>query len=157
MTIKSEFKDIGNLSLYEYLSKLDAEQFKLFYSVLVHYRARYKYFISKQNLFNLCCELNQFCHEMDESFPDQYDDHEIMKSFFLAHPYYYMDTLPIDLIARLFTEYVNDHADILANIAKTIYETDIHAMVAYANRALGLNEPASILVSQIQNYIKCFS
>ena len=95
-------------TLYNNLKKLNKEQFKIFYGAFVHYWAEYKYFISKQNLFNLRCDLNLLCHELDESFPDQYDDYDAMKSFFLAHPYYYMDKLPIERMAKLFSEYVND-------------------------------------------------
>lgn len=118
---------------------------------------KYKYFISKQNLFNLRCELNQLCYEFDESFPNQYEDHKLIKSFFLAHPYYYIDVLPINLIAKLFAEYVDDHIDILASVAKTIYEIDIRAAYTYANDALGLNESVEKIVSEAQDHIKQFS
>ena len=37
---------------------IDKRQLKLFYSVLVHYWLKSKSFISKQNFFNLWCELN---------------------------------------------------------------------------------------------------
>lgn len=79
---------------YEYLSKLSLLQFKQFYCLFVHYWTNYKCFISQQNLFNLWCELNQLCHESDESFPDQYDDHEVMKSFCMTYPYYFIDKPP---------------------------------------------------------------
>ena len=144
-------------ALYNNLRKLSKDQFKIFYGAFVHYWAEYKFFISKQNLFNLRCELNLLCHELDESFPNQYDDYEVMKSFFLAHPYYYMDKLPTELIAKLFAEYVDDRIDILATIAKTISETDICTAYAYANRALGLNEQIDTIVAQAQAHIKDFS
>lgn len=157
MNNKINLRNNSKLSLYQHLRKLSPAQFKIFYGAFVHYWVNYKYFISKQNLFNLRCELNQLCHEFDESFPDQYEDHELIKSFFLTHPYYYIDALPIDLIANLFAEHVDNHIDILASITKTIYETDIHAAYTYANDALGLNESVEKIVSEAQDHIKQFS
>ena len=152
-----EFENKDKFALYSQLKKLNIAQFKIFYGAYVHYLVNYNCFICKQNLFNLRCELNQFCHELDESFPDQYDDHKLMKSFFLAHPYYYMDKLPIELMARLFTEHVDNHIDILSGIAQTVFESDIYATYSYANKALGLNEHIDTLVTKAQNHIKDFS
>lgn len=97
MNNKIYLSNNSKLSLYEHLRKLSPSQFKIFYGAFVHYWVKYKYFISKQNLFNLRCELNQLCHEFDESFPDQYEDQKLIKSFFLTHPYHYADVLPINL------------------------------------------------------------
>ena len=80
--------------LQKQLSKLNITQFKMFYAAFVHYWVNYKFFISKQNFYNLWCELNLLCHEMDESFPDQYDDREAVKDFCHFHPYYFIDRLP---------------------------------------------------------------
>ena len=157
MNKKLEFKDKARLALYNNLRKLNEVQFKVFYGAFVHYLVHYKCFVSKQNLFNLRCELNQLCHELDESFPNQYDDHKLMKSFFLAHPYYYMDKLPIELMARLFAKHIDDHIDILSGIAQTFFEADIYATYSYANKALGLNEQIDTLAAQAQNHIKDFS
>lgn len=157
MNKKLEFKDKARLALYNNLRKLNEVQFKVFYGAFVHYLVHYKCFVSKQNLFNLRCELNQLCHELDESFPNQYDDHKLMKSFFLAHPYYYMDKLPIELMARLFVKHIDDHIDILSGIAQTVFEADIYATYSYANKALGLNEQIDTLAAQAQNHIKDFS
>ena len=144
-------------ALYNQLKKLNKLQFKIFYGVFVHYLVKYKCFISKQKLFNLRCELNQLCHELDESFPDQYDDHQLMKSFFLAHPYYYMDKLPIELMASLFAEFVDNRIDVLTGIAKAVGETDIHGVYTYANHILGLKEQIDVLATQAQMHIKDFS
>lgn len=157
MTNKTKHRNDSKLSLYQHLQKLSPAQFKIFYGAFVHYWVKYRYFISKQNLFNLRCELNQRCHEFDESFPDQYEDYKLIKSFFLTHPYYYIDVLPIDLIAKLFAEYVDDRIDILANIAKTIYDTNIHTTYAYANQVLELCESAEKVASEAQDHIKQFS
>lgn len=144
-------------SLYDSLKRLNKDQFKIFYGAFVHYWAEYRFFISQQNLFNLRCELNLLCHELDESFPEAYDDYEAMKSFFLTHPYYYIDKLPIERIAKLFSEYVNDHIDILAMIAQTISKADICAAYTYANEALSLNEQVDTVIAQAQEHIKDFS
>ncbi len=157
MREKTEFESKEKLTLYKQLKKLDNAQFKIFYGAFVHYLVNYNCFIRKQNLFNLRCELNQLCHKLDESFPDQYDDHKLMKSFFLAHPYYYMDKLPIELMARLFAKHVDDHIDILSGIAQTVFEADIYATYSYANKALGLNEHIDTLATKAQNHIKDFS
>lgn len=157
MSKELEFESKDKLALYSQLRKLNIAQFKIFYGVFVHYLARYRYFISKQNFVNLRCELNLLCHELDESFPDQYDDYEIMKSFFLVHPYYYMDKLPIELMAKLFSELVDNRIDVLTGIAKAAAETDIHGVYAYANHILGLNEQIDILAAQAKQHIKDFS
>ena len=121
--------------LYEYLSKLNVLQFKQFYCLFVHYWTNCKCFISQQNLFNLWCELNQRCHESDESFPDQYDDHEVMKSFCMTYPYYFIDKLPIPLIANLFVLYIDSHIDVLLNVVKELYENNVYAACTYANNS----------------------
>ena len=157
MSKELEFESKDKLALYSQLRKLNIAQFKIFYGAFVHYLARYRYFISKQNFVNLRCELNLLCHELDESFPDQYDDYEIMKSFFLVHPYYYMDKLPIELMAKLFSELVDNRIDVLTGIAKAAAETDIHGVYAYASHILGLNEQIDILAAQAKQHIKDFS
>lgn len=157
MNINLKFENVARRSLCKYLSKLNPLQFKIFYSIFVHYWVSYKYFFNKQNLFNLWCELNRLCHELDESFPDEYDNKEEIASFCKSHPYYFIDKLPINIIASLFADHIDDRIDILTNVAKILYETDIRAAYTYANKALGLNEPIDILVSQTQALIKRFS
>ena len=157
MNKELEFGNKEKLTLYKQLKKLNDTQFKIFYGAFVHYLVNCNCFISKQNLFNLRCELNQLCHELDESFPDQYDDHELMQSFISAHPYYYMDKLPVELMARLFAEHVEDRINILSGIAKSTVETHIHGVYTYVNKALGLNEQINTLATKAQNHIKDFS
>lgn len=157
MNINLKFENVARRSLCKYLSKLNPLQFKIFYSIFVHYWVSYKYFFNKQNLFNLWCELNRLCHELDEGFPDEYDNKEEIASFCKSHPYYFIDKLPINIIASLFADHIDDRIDILTNVAKILYETDIRAAYTYANKALGLNEPIDILVSQTQALIKRFS
>jgi hypothetical protein len=146
-----------NTALYEYLSRLNITQFKCFYSAFVHYWIEHKFFISKQNFLNLWCELNLCCHELDESFPDQYEDHKAVKDFCHAHPYYFIDILPLDLVAKLFAEYVDERIDVLINVAKLLHEADLQAAYTYANDALGLEEDIDTLTSEAQEHLKMFS
>jgi hypothetical protein len=157
LNIDFNFDNVARRSLCKHLSRLNPLQFKCFYGIFVHYWTNYKCFISKQNLFNLWCELNQSCHESDESFPDRYDDREEIKDFCQAHPYYFIDVLPTELIASLFAEYVDDRIDVLTCIAKSLYESDIRTAYIYANTALGLHEPVDVLAQETQNHIKHFS
>ena len=155
--MNNNLKNTYNHRLYKHLSKLNAAQLKIFYGAFVHYWVNHKFFISKQNFFNLWCELNFFCHEFDESFPDQYDNHEEVKSFCHTYPYYFTDILPADLIAKLFAEHVDDRIDILTNIVKKIYETDIRSVYSYVNNALKLDESVDSLVTGALDHIKYFS
>lgn len=157
MNKKMLFEDKDRLALYDNLKQLNKDQFKIFYGAFVHFWANYKFFISKQNLFNLRCELNKLCHELDESFPDQYDDYEMMKSFFLAHPYYYMDKLPVELMAKLFSKYVDNRISILVTIAKTISDADMYTAYNYAINALNLKEQTDVVVTQAQAHLNDFS
>lgn len=139
MKYKSNAQTESKQILFNHLKELTPYQFKVFYCFLIHQWANNRYFINDQHLFNLWCELNFLCHEFDESFPDQYDDFEMIRSFSKARPYYFTDKLPADIIAALFAEHVDDRVDILANIAKLLLE-GIYAAYAYAINTLGLNE-----------------
>ena len=145
-----------NLILFDHLRKLNARQFKYFYSAFVHYWVKHKFFISKQNFLDLWCELNWHCHELDESFPDQYDDREAIKDFCHFHPYYFIDRLPLDLVAKLFAEHVDDRVDVLADFAKLLLGADMYAAYRYMNDALGLAESIDALVSETETHIKFF-
>ena len=144
-------------TLYNYLKMLTPEQFKAFYCFFVHQWANNRYFISNPNFFNLWCELNFLCHEFDESFPDQYDDYEEVRSFSQAHPYYFIDKLPADIISALFAENVDDRVDILTHIAKLLFSDGIYAAYAYAINALELNESTDAFIREAQDHIKYFS
>lgn len=156
MNIDLKFENVARRALYKHLSKLNTMQFKTFYGLLVYCWANHKYFISNQNFFNLWCELNQLCHEFDESFPNQYNDHEHIKSFCHAHPYYFIDKLPLELVAKLFSEHINDRIEILTNIAKILFEEDIYAVYTYATKTLTLKESVDTLVSETLEHIKSF-
>ena len=157
MNKEPKFKSTINRTLYENLSKLSANQFKIFYTAFVHYFVDYKFFITQPNCFNLWCELNLLCHELDESFPDPYDDYKAMRSFCHYHPYYFLDRIPLALVAGLFAEHINDRVDILFNFVKLLSEADIYAAYTYINDALSLTESVDDLVSQTQIHIEFFS
>ena len=144
-------------SLKENLLKLNMHQLKLFYSMLVHYFVHHHVFISKQNFFSLWCELNYACAEVDESFPDPYDDHDLLKSFCHNHPYYFIDILGTERSADLLCQYLDDSIDILVEIADKLYTGGPGALYEYSNSALGLSENAKELVMEAEKHIKMFS
>ena len=143
--------------LKERLLNLDKRQFKLFYGILVHYWVKKKYFISNQNFLNLWCELNELCSEVDEGFPDPYDDRELLKSYCQEHPYYFIDILDPGLIADLFCEYLDDRLNILVAIIDKLTTGDLRASWEYANRALGLSEDIDALVTDSLEHLKTYS
>ena len=146
-----------NTRLRENLLKLNAHQLKLFYSMLVHYFVHHQAFISKQNFLNLWCELNYACAEVDESFPDPYDDRELLKSFCHNHPYYFIDILGTERSADLLCQYLDDSIDILVEIADKLYTGGPGALYEYSNSVLGLSENVNELVMEAEKHIKMFS
>ena len=143
--------------LKDNLMKLNQYQLKLFYGMLVHYWAEYRFFISKQNLFNLWCEFNYLCYEVDESFPDPYDDHELLKSYCHEHPYYFIDMLSLELVINLFCEYLDDRIDVLAMVANKLSTEGLKAAYERSNEALGLSENVEKLIAEAEEHAKMFS
>ena len=143
--------------LKQNLNKLNKEQFKKFWRLFLHYWINYNLFISKQLFFNLWCELNFLCYEVDESFPSPYDDHNLIKSFCEAHPYYFIDILDLDIVKNLFCDHLNDKIDILSTIAKKLHIDGLRASYEYSNKALGLNENVEEIVAKAEKHIKAFS
>lgn len=141
----------------ESLTKFDTKQFKIFYAIIVHCRAHDKHFISTQNFFNLWCELNILCADFDESFPSPYNDHLLLKSFCSAHPYYFIDILPLDLIAKLFSEHLDLNLNILLNLIQTIYEQDSKAAHQYIIDEFDIEHTADKLVADLEAHIKYYS
>ena len=142
--------------LYEYLSKLDKDQLKVFYGLLIHYRVSQNVFISRKNVFNLWCELNVLCHEVDEGFPDT-TDHELIKSYCHQHPYYFIDILDTEIVAKLLCEYLDDRIDILTTVAQKLDIGGIWTACECANKALGLGENIDELVAEIEEHINTYS
>ena len=144
-------------ALKENLMKLSKKQLKLFYGILVHGWASRKAFISTQSFFNLWCELNSLCAEVDEGFPDPYDDRELLRSYCHAHPYYFIDRLSPEIIIDLFCEYMDDRLDVLATIAQKLDTEGLRAAYEYINEAMGLGENIEELVQETEKNIKGFS
>ena len=142
--------------LYEYLSKLDKDQLKVFYGMLVHYRVSQGAFISKKNVFNLWCELNVLCHEIDEGFPDIYD-HALIKSYCQAHPYYFIDILPTKMVISLFWKHFDDKLDLLATMVQKLDTEGLRAAYACINEAMSLSEDVDELVLHTEEHMKAFS
>ena len=143
--------------LKKILYRLDNYQMKLFYGILVHCWASQKAFISTQNFRNLWCELNYVCAEIDDSFPDPYDDFELLKSFCQAHPYYFIDILDQEQVINLFCQHLENRIDILATVAAKLHTEGLWAACAYATQALGLNEDADELVAQAEEHVQTYS
>ena len=151
-------RNISSLqAIYELLGKLTPKQFKIFYGILVHCRAHGKGFISKQNLFNLWCELNYHCYELDEGFPNPYDDYDLLKDFCHAHPYYFIDILPIDLIAKLFVEYCDERLDVLQNLVRILYSQGSRAAHQYILDEYGFEHTVEELETDLKEHIAIFS
>ena len=146
MMCEPEFENSDAKNLYILLNKFNQTQFKNFYIIFVRYWLTYNFFISKQKLYNLWCELNRLCHESDESFPDRYDDFAEMRYFWQVHPYYFIERLPLPIVAQLFAEYIDNRVDILVNIVKTLSESDVYTTCAYADKALGLDGAIETIV-----------
>ena len=143
--------------LKDNLRELNKYQLKLFYGMLVYYWAAHRYFISKQNFFNLWCELNSLCAEVDESFPDPFDDHELLKSYCHEHPYYFIDILAPELVINLLCEYFDDRIDTLAMIANKLRTEGLKAAYERSNEALGLSENVDELVLNAEDQLRAFS
>ena len=144
------------LQIKERLRKLDTDQLKIFYAMIVHCRAHQKSFISTQNLFNLWCELNQLCYEFDNSFPNPHDDHKLLKDFCLTHPYYFIDIIDLQLVKNLFCKHLDDRIDILSAVVNKLITEGIHAAYERSNVALGLNENVDDLVDGTVKYLNSF-
>lgn len=149
--------NIEKTALKDNLLKLDTYQLKLFYGTLVHYYVHHQAFISKQNFFNLWCELNYLCAEVDESFPDPYDDHDLLKSFCHNHPYYFIDILGPGMSVDLLCQYLDDRIDILAVIANKLHTGGPEASYEYSNSVLGLTENVCELIAEAKKHVKMFS
>lgn len=86
-----------------------------------------------------------------------YEDHKKIKSFCKAYPYYFIDMLPTNLIAKLFAEHIDNRIDILANTVNMLLEEDIRAAYTYASETLTLNESVDTLVLETLKHIKYYS
>ena len=145
------------IKLKESLLKLDKRQYKLFYGILVHYWIEYKFFVGQRNFYNLWCELNELCHNVDEGFPEPHDDYELLKSYCIARPYYFIDILDTTIVTHLLCEHINHKLDILAMIADKLATEGLWAAYECSNKALGLSENIAELVADSEKHLKAFS
>ncbi len=152
--MKNKFQPI----IKERLQTLDTHQLKIFYAIIVHCRAHQKSFISAPNLFNLWCELNTLCHDLDPSFPNPYNDHKLLKDFCQAHPYYFIDILPHNLIAKLFSEYFDQRLETLSQLIQIIHEQDIKAAHQYIITTLDITDhTVEELVADLKEHLQYYS
>ena len=149
--------DVKKSILKDELLKLDKRQLKLFYSVLVHYWVKNKSFISKQNFFNLWCELNELCSEVNEGFPEPHDDYKLLKSYCQAHPFYFIDILDLGLVIGLFCEHLDNKINIRIKVANRLRTGDLWAAYECCNEALGMNEDVDNLILETEAYIWYFT
>ena len=143
--------------LKENLLKLNKQQLKLFYGMLVHAWASKKAFISSESFKNLWCELNYFCYMVDYGFPEPYDDLKLVKSYCQAHPYYFIDILCPELIISLFCEYMDDKIDVLATVAYKLGTEGLRAAYESCYNIIDFSESIDELVSQAEEHLKAFS
>ena len=154
MNTTNNAKSDSQRLIEESLSKFNTKQFKILYAIIIHCRAHNKHFISTQNFFNLWCELNALCADFDESFPSPYDDHLLLKSFCSTHPYYFIDILPIPLIAKLFSEQLNKNLDVLLNLIHIIYEEVSKTAHQYIIDKFNLEHTAEELALDLEKHIE---
>ena len=103
------------------------------------------------------CDLNKLCHEVDESFPDQYDDHTLVKDFCIEHPFYFIDMLSLKLVKSLFWRYMDKDLEVIIIAIRKLHREDLRAAYEYINEAMGLSEDVDELVLQTEEHIKEFS
>ena len=141
-------------SRFEVMGK---DEFKLFYSIFVHYWCNYKFFISTRNFFNMWCELNKLCHEVDEGFPDPYDDHKLVKDFCIAHPFYFVDILSLKLVKSLFWRYMDKDLEVIISAMRKLHREGLRAAYAYTNETLGLTNDLDESIAQAEEHVKAYS
>ena len=124
---------------------------------MVHYWVKNKSFISKQNFFNLWCELNKLCSEVDEGFPEPHDDYKLLKSYCQAHPFYFIDMLEPGLVIKLFCGHLDNKIDILIKAVNKLRVGDLRASYECCNEALGMNEDVEKLVLETEAYVGYFT
>ena len=103
------------------------------------------------------CELNKLCHEVDEGFPDPYDDHKLVKDFCIAHPFYFVDILSLKLVKSLFWRYIDKDLEVIIIAMRKLNTEGLRAAYECINEAMGLSEDVDELVRQTEENIKGFS
>ena len=80
------------------------------------------------------------------------------KDFCLAHPYYFIDILPHNLVAKLFSKYFDQRLEILSELIKIIYEQDIKAAHQYIITTLDITDHTlEELVADLKKHLEYYS
>ena len=148
---------ITESTLYDYFCKLNPTQFKIFYAILVFCRTRNKSFIAMKKFFKLWCTLNELCHDLDETFPNQRIEAQALKKYCQAHPYYFIDRLSLEQVAHLFAKYCDQRRGVLGNLLQIIYEQDIKSAYQYVLDTFHLNNSAKTLATDLEKHIKKYA
>ena len=152
--MKNMNQAITESTLYDYFCKLNPTQFKIFYAILVFCRTRNKSFIAMKKFFKLWCTLNDLCHDLDETFPNQRIEAQALKKYCQAHPYYFIDRLSLEQVAHLFAKYCDQRRGVLVNLLQIIYEQDIQSAYQYVLDTFHLNYSADELAADLERHIK---
>lgn len=88
---------------------------------------------------------------------EPHDDHELLKSFCQAHPFYFIDILDTGLAIKLFCEYLDNKIDILAAVVNKLRTDGLRAAYEYSNEALNMAEDVEKLVLETEAYIGYFT
>ena len=139
------------------LEELDIKQLKTLYAIIAHYWVNHQCFAGKQNFFHLWCEANRLCHEVDESFPDPYDDYKSLRSFCLGNPYYFIDILGPTLSKRLLCRFLDRQLDVLIMAVQKLKNEDVRAVYAYASETFGLNEDVEGHAQSTIKHVEAYS
>ena len=147
----------SNKLLYKYLNRLNSKQLKAFYAIFINCRSRGYSFISNRNFFNLWCELNYLCHIADEGFPVPYNDHKLLKSFCEQYPFYFIDRLSTEVIAKHFAEHCDENTDVLTELTKVLCKRDYKSVQQYISDNFKLEQTVDKLVSDLENHIEPYT
>ena len=88
---------------------------------------------------------------------EPHDDYKLLKSYCIAHPYYFIDILDTQIVTDLFCEHINHKLGILTMIANKLATEGLWAAYEYSNKALGLCENVEKLASDAEEHLKLFS
>lgn len=145
---------INESTLYEYFSQFTPTQLKTFYTILVFCRTHNKSFITMKKFFILWCELNDLCYGLDKSFPNPRIEPQRLKKYCQAHPYYFIDRLPLEQVARLFAKYCDKRRVVLVNLLQIIYKQDAKSAYQYVLDTFHLNYCADELAADLEKQLK---
>ena len=83
--------------------------------------------------------------------------YKLLKSYCIAHPYYFIDILDTQIVTDLFCEHINHKLGILTMIANKLATEGLWAAYESSNKALGLSENIAELVAETEKHLHFFS